>query len=379
MLYPIFNQRFLSLHLFQEQEWLCLNCQMQRALRISESSEPAMVKPQPSPGKVSQPVSEQKEKPTQHGDIRKEVIQPNLYKKEPLEAEAPVSTGIQAMASARRDSLQKAQVVSSAEQVTPADEQLARKQPQVQVSQITKPEVKPSPPKEEASKLPPQPSKYLTQPAKSAPPAAQPTKQESGGFFGFGAPKTQPTAAKSADSVTGKMFGFGSSILSSASTMITSAVQDEPKMTPPTQRKMSTTSPVSPRATPPVSPKRTAAKDTKQPVTQKPEPPPQAKPAPSAQEKEQKALPETSKSTDEAKVAPKAGLSTCPLCKVELNVNSKDPPNYNTCTECKSTVCNLCGFNPMPHTAAVSAIPVILTFPLFTLFELPNVEIYFDN
>ncbi|KAK2842186.1 hypothetical protein Q5P01_012386 [Channa striata] len=32
-------------------------------------------------------------------------------------------------------------------------------------------------------------------------------------------------------------------------------------------------------------------------------------------------------------------------------MGSKDPPNYNTCTECKTTVCHLCGFNPMPHTA----------------------------
>ncbi|XP_058500018.1 protein bassoon [Solea solea] len=39
----------------------------------------------------------------------------------------------------------------------------------------------------------------------------------------------------------------------------------------------------------------------------------------------------------------------CPLCKTELNINSPDPPNYNTCTQCQSQVCNLCGFNPTPH------------------------------
>uniref|UniRef100_A0A672M3T6 Piccolo presynaptic cytomatrix protein b n=1 Tax=Sinocyclocheilus grahami TaxID=75366 RepID=A0A672M3T6_SINGR len=37
---------------------------------------------------------------------------------------------------------------------------------------------------------------------------------------------------------------------------------------------------------------------------------------------------------------------SCPLCKVEIK---KDLANYNTCTECKNTVCNLCGFNPTPH------------------------------
>ncbi|XP_013857235.1 protein bassoon isoform X2 [Austrofundulus limnaeus] len=39
----------------------------------------------------------------------------------------------------------------------------------------------------------------------------------------------------------------------------------------------------------------------------------------------------------------------CPLCKTELNTGSSDPPNYNTCTQCQSQVCNLCGFNPTPH------------------------------
>ncbi|XP_042347519.1 protein bassoon [Plectropomus leopardus] len=39
----------------------------------------------------------------------------------------------------------------------------------------------------------------------------------------------------------------------------------------------------------------------------------------------------------------------CPLCKTGLNIGSSDPPNYNTCTQCHSQVCNLCGFNPTPH------------------------------
>ncbi|KAM8929929.1 protein bassoon isoform 4-T4 [Pelodytes ibericus] len=39
----------------------------------------------------------------------------------------------------------------------------------------------------------------------------------------------------------------------------------------------------------------------------------------------------------------------CPLCKTELNVGSSEPPNYNSCTSCKKQVCNMCGFNPTPH------------------------------
>lgn len=46
--------------------------------------------------------------------------------------------------------------------------------------------------------------------------------------------------------------------------------------------------------------------------------------------------------------------SACPLCKTELNVGSQGPPNFSTCTECKSQVCNLCGFNPTPHLTEVS-------------------------
>lgn len=38
----------------------------------------------------------------------------------------------------------------------------------------------------------------------------------------------------------------------------------------------------------------------------------------------------------------------CLICKAtELNLQAKDqPPNYNTCTQCKQQVCSLCGFSP---------------------------------
>ena len=45
--------------------------------------------------------------------------------------------------------------------------------------------------------------------------------------------------------------------------------------------------------------------------------------------------------------AGKPGGGLCPLCKTtQLNTGSKDPPNYNNCTECKNQVCSLCGFSP---------------------------------
>uniref|UniRef100_A0A665V3Q6 Zinc finger piccolo-type domain-containing protein n=1 Tax=Echeneis naucrates TaxID=173247 RepID=A0A665V3Q6_ECHNA len=152
-------------------------------------------------------------------------------------------------------------------------------------------------------------------------------KQESGSLFGSGGAKTE--AAKPQESVTGKMFGFGSSIFSSASTLIASAVQDEPKTTPP------------------VSPKMQNTKDTKSPS--KPQQSLQTKLPTAIQPKAEKAPSEPPKQASACPVISKGGPSTCPLCKLEINVGSKDPPNYHTCTECKNTVCNQCGFNPMPN------------------------------
>ena len=159
----------------------------------------------------------------------------------------------------------------------------------------------------------------------------QSIQQESGGFFGFGGSKAQPDTAKPEESVTGKMFGFGSSIFSAASNLTT---------------------------TPPVSPKMSAAKESKPPAVKKaeeeknPEQPQQAKASPSVQAKVDIAPSEHPKAAA-SQAAPKAGQSTCPLCKVELNMGSKDPPNYNTCTDCNNTVCNQCGFNPMPTKTEV--------------------------
>lgn len=167
----------------------------------------------------------------------------------------------------------------------------------------------------------------------SANPAPQ---QESGGLFGFGGTKTE--AAKPEESVTGKMFGFGSSIFSSASTLIASAVQDEPKTTPPVSPKMHSTK----ESKPPVVQKSVQDKKQQQPQQTRAHPAGLAKPPA-----------EIPKDAAASQNVSKAGRSACPLCKMVLNMGSKDPPNYNTCTECKSTVCYQCGFNPMPNVKEV--------------------------
>lgn len=130
--------------------------------------------------------------------------------------------------------------------------------------------------------------------------------------------------AKPEETVTGKMFGFGSSIFSSASTLITSAVQDEPKTTPPVSPKVQT----KPAA---IQEKKLQPEQARVPPRgHSPSDPPQSPGHP-----------------------PKKGQLSCPLCKMVLNVGSKDPPNYSSCTECRSTVCNQCGFNPMPNVKEV--------------------------
>lgn len=178
----------------------------------------------------------------------------------------------------------------------------------------------------------------IRQPERKLSTATPPPRKESGGFLGFGSGKSQPDAEKQAESVTGKMFGFGSSIFSSASTLITSAVQDQPK-------------------TPPVSPKLSPAKEIKPPATQektKAEQPQLIQTPPLVSAKVDKAPSEPPKTGEASQTTVKQGPSTCPLCKAGLNIGSKDLPNYNVCTECKKTVCNQCGFNPTPNETEVN-------------------------
>lgn len=202
----------------------------------------------------------------------------------------------------------------------------------------------------------------------------EPSKEESGFFsFGFGGARSG-SPQPSVTAVSGKVVGFGSSFLNSASNLISSAVQDESSTPPPTSRKASTASETSAKTTtPPTSRKasvvsQTSVKttpttpasrkgsvtsqkvpptgDTKVPITDKPKEDKTVE----KQVQQPSAVPEASVV---AMAAPKAETRACPLCKVDLNVGSKDTPNYNTCMECKNIVCNLCGFNPTPHQTEV--------------------------
>ncbi|XP_068132276.1 protein piccolo isoform X2 [Hyperolius riggenbachi] len=179
-------------------------------------------------------------------------------------------------------------------------------------------------------------------------------------------PKPQPTTPQ--ETVTGKLFGFGASIFSQASSFISTAAQQSPQ-TQSTQG-MAAKQPVPPpkAADPPKSAKETVAPPSPKPPAAKKETQPVV--VKKIEEPKPSSLP---KATDEnivkeKETAPKDAVkkpliektekiinskTLCPLCQIQLNIGSTDPPNFNTCTECKKIVCNLCGFNPTPHLTEI--------------------------
>ncbi|XP_059844467.1 protein piccolo [Hypanus sabinus] len=454
-------------HISQVKEWLCLNCQMQRALGMDITSAPAS-KPQHVPSKQGTPVSApqvakqgpaqptaQKD-PTQRPEQAKPLSQPGA-RKQPLltkqksiaasppqkpkqqsheqqppqqvvQKPKPVKQSLQEVSTAQAPETQQAspgaqqrgsKQTRTVDQTTahqPAGKQkdsdpkiqpqqlktkggsapepeVVQKEHIVEASQAQKPaqvakapqekqtvgaapeplkqpplktESKPTQPKEDQGKPSQRPP--AAKPVSSqAPPETQrtqkPPEQSRRFSLNLGGsvqpPPFQPTTPQ--ESVTGRLFGFGASLFSQASTLISAAPP------PPEQHKPG---PKQQPAPPAPAASSTAQKSLK-PDTGKREIKPQA-----AEKSEQKATvtAQGAKETGPAKkdatvkqttevsakglkaMEPKMGTpyeSTCPLCKTVLNIGSSTAPNYNTCTECKAIVCNLCGFNPMPHLTEV--------------------------
>lgn len=225
--------------------------------------------------------------------------------------------------------------------------------------------------------LKPQQPKDGTALAKSETTTKKDSSKEDTGFFGFGFSGAQSRSPSPQPVVAEKVRGFGSSFISSASNLISSVVQDESSTTPPTPRKGSTISQTSVKSTtPPVSRKGSSVSQTSlkttsavetvstshkestafqastkmqagesKPLSQK-----QLEDKSSLQPQPFKAPSTPPSKPQQADTSSHSHPKECPLCKVELK---KDPPNFNTCTECKSIVCTLCGFNPMPHQTEV--------------------------
>uniref|UniRef100_A0A8C1EK89 Protein piccolo n=1 Tax=Cyprinus carpio carpio TaxID=630221 RepID=A0A8C1EK89_CYPCA len=351
-------------------EWLCLNCQMQRAVGGMEPPGPPMMKQPPKQG--SAPPSPQ----------RKEPPSGSPSKGEPGK-KPPMLTKQQSIADTGKGSTPPTTPKSG-----PQPGQLGAKRGQ-------------PPPLQKPSQSPkgsPQPS-----PAKTTP------KQDGGGFFGgfglggltevtkpsagaqatesvagklfggFGgstkpqagstaqasesvtgklfsgfsglteSAKPTPASSQSAESVSGKMFGFGSSILSSATNLISGEESKSPPESPPGSPP---DSPIGSEADSPPGSLPDSGSESP------PETPPAyskdtASPKPTAAEGKASADMPPPKSTEvEESSTPVSGSeaqSCCPLCKVKLNMGSGESPNYSICTECQKSVCNLCGFNPTPH------------------------------
>ncbi len=302
----------------QAKEWLCLNCQTQRALKGIEPPG------QPTIKSHIQPSKSQKMESTR-GPLEK---QPTAQPTKTSPANQPAS---------QKKEMHEQQTNAAGAKQAPSPKPLQQ----------------------------PTAKNALSHSVSKAAPQAK-TEQEQSGFFGFsgfgGARSRSPSPQPDVSAMSGKVQGFGSSFLSSASNLISSAVQDEPYMTPPNNPQAPSVSQTSLKiSTPPTSRKGSAStqgaalsastgkanqsdgqkeeKNTELTVDKKNK-------APISQIKKA----EPSSQMPKADKGPQTLPKSCPLCKVEIK---KDLANYDTCTECKNTVCNLCGFNPTPHQTEV--------------------------
>lgn len=212
----------------------------------------------------------------------------------------------------------------------------------------------------------------LTETAKPSAAASQAAESVTGKLFGgfsglmdSSKPQAQ-TAPKQEESVAGKMFGgltesakppaaasqmfsFGSSLLSSATNIVTGEkdmAADSPPGSPPD----------SPADSGPGSPPDSGPGSPPDSPFSPPGSPPDSDSAPDTPPAKSKKPPRTISVEQEEKASAAPASTTresCPLCKVALNIGSADTPNYSLCTECKKKVCNLCGFNPTPHLGEV--------------------------
>lgn len=391
----------------QLKEWLCLNCQMQRALTAAESADAPLMKPKATnkassvaaapkdssddqkkdviPGQEAEVPENQgmpKPAPPQKKEEIKTTLQMNVIKTSTTALLPAEKSAISASTTEKVEKISAPPINNGSISTEPPTKQMATA---VSENKEEKAEIVQKSPKELmklSSDVQPQqdPKPVEKSPATSVPPASQPQSQESGGFFSFGSPKSQRAGSQTTEAVTEKMLGFGSSIFSSASTLITSAVKEEPHKTPPSSRKMSAPAQVSgkasasPKPSPPVSPRMIPAKGDKIPAAPMPhaEKPPDQIQRVIVSPTEHNKIPVKSTKPEASQTAPKVRSSTCPLCKVELSVDSKDPTNYNTCTECKTTVCNKCGFSPMQNVTQVMKSSNTNTFITYELYSKDN-------
>lgn len=298
----------------QAKEWLCLNCQTQRALKGIEPPGQPTVKfqTQPSKSQMDSTLGPLEKQPTALPIKANHANQPAAQKKEMHEQQTSAAGAKQAPS--------------------------------------PKPLQKPT-----ATNAP-------SSPVSKAAPKAE-TEQEQSGFFslGFGGARSRsPSPQPPVSAMSGKVLGFGSSFLSSASNLISSAVQDDPSATPPTNPQASSVSQTSTSQGVAIS---VSTGKANQSDSQKEE----KKSDPTVDQRNKASISKKSEPSlqmPKAVQGPQPPPKFCPLCKVEIK---KDLLNYSTCTECKNTVCNLCGFNPTPHQTEVTLCWLLILLKSFLM------------
>ncbi|KAI3369416.1 hypothetical protein L3Q82_007640 [Scortum barcoo] len=289
------------------QEWLCLNCQMQRALGMDMTtprsksqqqihSPSHAAKPEVKPDALNQPAPQTQTPPQTQPAAQTHPPQAHPPQAHPPQAHPPQAHPPQAHPP------QAHLTPSPAKQSGPAG--LGQQQTKLPPGAVPLPGM---------AKAPSQPDLSRSSPAHQPQHPRQDHTRSAGS-----SPSRQPPPP---EQTFGKLFGFGASLLNQASTLISETTQ--PQQQPPKP---------APKPGGPPGPGPGAGKPSgPQPAQQGPRAP--------AQQQQQQAPPESSK--------PKA---CCPLCKTNLNIgNTAEQPNYNTCTQCHQQVCNMCGFNPTPH------------------------------
>ncbi|XP_014837894.1 PREDICTED: protein piccolo isoform X5 [Poecilia mexicana] len=326
-------------------EWLCLNCQMQRAMGGMDP--PGMSKPMQGSGPPS---------PQRGGKPGKLLIKQQSTSDQGLTP--PTTPRQKSPCSSSPGPLSPGSSLAGSPKI---DHKTGRP-----IQERSSPQQSPAKAKQESSffgGLGGISLGGLTDSAKPPAVAAQASESVTGKLFsGFGGlmesskPPTQ-AAPKQEESVAGKLFGglggltesakppaaasqmfsFGSSLLSSATTLVSGEETKAPESPPGSPDSGPGSPPDSPFSAPGSPPDSDSAPDT--PPAWSREPPRRA-----ATEQEEK-----STAAESAQSETSVAKGNCPLCNLELNVGSSDAPNYSVCTECKKNVCNLCGFNPNPH------------------------------
>lgn len=349
-----------SFHL-QGKEWLCLNCQMQRAMGGMDP--PGMSKPMQGSGPPS---------PQRGGKPGKLLIKQQSTSDQGLTP--PTTPRQKSPGSSSPGPLSPGSSLAGSPKIDPKTGRPIQK---------SSPQQSPAKAKQESSffgGLSGISLGGLTDSAK--PPAAAAQAAESvteklfsgfGGLMESSKPPTQ-AAPKQEESMAGKLFGglggltesakppaaasqmfsFGSSLLSSATTLVSGEETKAPESPPGSPDSGPGSPPDSPFSPPGSPPDSDSVPDT--PSAGSREPPRQA-----AAEQEEK-----STAAESAQSETSVAKGTCPLCNLELNIGSSDAPNYSVCTECKKNVCNLCGFNPNPHLEEVGKLFITEVLSILT-------------